>query len=540
MKRKGLKCVALLLALALAVPLFGACSEERDYPAALPESTATPPPEDDEAPDTFTAELYFVSEDGRKLYPEEHTLSYEPGTSRAQAAIDGLLAGPDSALLQPSVPDGLYLEYVELSLDVCNVYFTGDFPDQMRAWLTARAAIAATVYAAEGIASVNVFFNGVEPGYEGRPLGTLSPVSDALDVYLKNMVQDYEVIPNQTQGEAVAYETHTATLYFADISKSLIAARTTELTYAVNTSAEEIVQLLFEKLLAGDSGENSLEPVLPADISLSGDPQFYYYGENASLETGASGTGKNAGSEADSDSEPWTADVTVPETPPAPTDTERVYILDITLAYGESGEQVNEQLMCAALTMTFTSYIPSLDGVRISILESDGSRRTLCDDYFERTDFRSVVGHGVTLYYPDREGLTLLPATRIVPGASAYDPLKRVQELLTGPADPGVAYPEFTADDVLDVYTVNGTAVVNWKAGFADKLRSMIADDALDTAIPEDRRELIFIYGVIDTLTDLPYVERVWMLEDGGKLGTISTLYLGDPLVRSPGLISEE
>ncbi|HWQ57902.1 MAG TPA: GerMN domain-containing protein [Clostridia bacterium] len=534
--KKGIRLVSLSLALVLIAPMFAACSQEADYPPALPESTATPPPAGDGAEADFTAELYFVSEDGRKLYPEEHTLAYGTGTSRAEAAIDGLLAGPESALLRRSVPEGLYLEHVELSLDVCNVYFTGEFPAEIRSWLTARAAIAATVYAAEGIESVNVFFNGVEPGYNARPLGAISRVSDALDVYLKNMEQEYEVIPTQTQGEAVAYETHAATLYFTDVSRMLLVARTAELTYPVNASAADMVRLLFNKLLAGDSagGENSLEPVLPAGISIVGAPEFYYYGGKASLTPGSPAVSPTPGANWEESTETDAP----PESPPVPQDIEKIYILDLTLGYGPQGADIEELLMCAALTMTLTSYIPGLDGVRISILEQGGTRRPLCEDYFERTDFRGVVGCGVTLYYPDEEGLALLEATRIVPSASVYDPELRLRELLAGPADPGVAYAAFTADDLAGVYVSNGTAVVDWKAGFSEKLREMIA--TADSPIPGERRELMFVYGVINTLAELPYVERVWMLEDGKKLGAIAELYLGNPLVKSPGLVSEE
>lgn len=535
MNGRRIQSIALCLTLALLTPLFSACAEERDYPPALSENTSTPPPSVGYEGASFTAELYFISEDGRNLYPEEHTLLYGVGTSRAQAAISGLLNGPDSALLQPSVPEGLYLEHVELSLDVCNVYFTGDFPEQMRAWLTARAAIAATVYAAEGISSVNIFFNGVEPGYEGRPLGTLSPVSDALDVYLKNMEQDYEVIPSQTSGEVVAYETHVATLYFTETSRSLVVARTIGLTYAVNATEADLVELVFDKLRAGDSGENSLEPVLPADIAIVREPTFYDYGYNGESEgltsadvTPDPGAGWNATEETE----------TPPVSPPVPQDGERLYILDLVLSYGSQNDEIDESLMCAALTMAITGYIPGLDGVRISILGEDGSLRALCEDYFERSDFRDIVGHGVSLYYPDEEGLALHAATRIVPGAFAYDPTHLLRELFAGPADPGVAYPDFTADDILDVYVADGTAIVNWKEGFAEKLRDMIAN--ADSPVPPGRRELMLVYGVINTLTNLPYVERVWMIENGNKLGVASELYLGNPLVRSPGLISEE
>ncbi len=529
--KRSLKCIALLLALALAVPLLCSCAEDRDYPPALTPNPATPPPAEEGGVATFEAALYFVSEDGRKLYSEEHTLTYGAGVSRAEAAIKGLIAGPQSALLRRSLPEGLYLEHVELSLDVCNVYFTGEFPQETRAWLTARAAIAATVNAVEEIGSVNVFYNGVEPGYVGRPLGTLSPVSAALDVYLQNMEQDYEVIPNQTQGEVVAYETHAATLYFTDVSRTFLAAKTMDLTYGVNASAADIVQLIFDRLRAGDSGANSLEPVLPPNIRIVGTPQIYTFGEGARLGTQQIQATPDGGKDANPVPTP-SFDV-----PPIPQEEDSARILDLVLNYGAENAGFDETLMCAALTMTFTSYLPNLDGVRISVEQEGGALRVLCETYFERTDFRAIIGHGVTLYYPDEEGMTLIATTRIVPSASAYDPQLRLEELLLGPADPGVLYMGFSAQDVLSVYISGNMALVNWQPGFAQKLREAVS--GADTPIPAARRELMFVYGVVNTLTDLPFVQRVWMRENGQKLSTIQDVYLGNPLVRSPGLISE-
>lgn len=528
MKRVLYKKAALALAFMMLLPIVNGCAEEREYPDALPESTATPPLNDGTNSATFTAQLYFVSEDGRKLYPEEQTLSYTTGVSRAEAAIEGLLRGPVSALLQRSVPQGLYLEHVELSLDVCNVYFTGTFPETMREWLTARAAIAATVAAAEGIGSVNVFFRGTEPGYEGRPLGTLSPVTDALDVYLKNMEQDYEVIPSEQHSEAVAYETHTATVYFADASRSLVAAKTTELTYAVTATGAEMVQLIFDKLSAGDPASGGLEPVLPADAVIAG-VRTYYYGEEQPTVTPENANGDEADAKADAN--------IPPDEPPAPQDGEKAFIIDIALEYSDTLSMTDQNLMCAALTLSLTSYVPGVDGVRISRMK-DGYAEPLCEDYFERSDFVDMIGHGVTLFYPDEEGASLVGITRIVEQASAYDPEVRIRELLTGPADPGVTYPGFTADDIESVYISGDTAVVNWNDGFSDRLRSAIEDAS--SAIPAERRELMFIYGVINTLCELPYVSRVWMTENGNKIGTIDTIYLGNPLVMSPGLIAEE
>lgn len=66
------------------------------------------------------------------------------------------------------------------------------------------------------------------------------------------------------------------------------------------------------------------------------------------------------------------------------------------------------------------------------------------------------------------------------------------------------------------------------------KLRDALGGDA---SAAGDRGELLMIYSIINTLTELPYVRRVWMSEQGQKLGMINRIYLGNPLLRSPGLI---
>ena len=53
-------------------------------------------------------------------------------------------------------------------------------------------------------------------------------------------------------------------------------------------------------------------------------------------------------------------------------------------------------------------------------------------------------------------------------------------------------------------------------------------------------RETLFIYGVVNTLTDMPMISSVWMLENGEKIAQVNKIYLGGALVRNPGLIVEE
>ncbi len=49
----------------------------------------------------------------------------------------------------------------------------------------------------------------------------------------------------------------------------------------------------------------------------------------------------------------------------------------------------------------------------------------------------------------------------------------------------------------------------------------------------------LFVYSVIDTLTELPGIQWVWMLENGEKLGAVGDVYLGNALLRNPGILEE-
>ena len=44
----------------------------------------------------------------------------------------------------------------------------------------------------------------------------------------------------------------------------------------------------------------------------------------------------------------------------------------------------------------------------------------------------------------------------------------------------------------------------------------------------------------MNTLTEIEDIGRVWMLEDGKKLGSIDKIYLGNSLMRNPGILVNE
>ncbi|MCE5235530.1 MAG: GerMN domain-containing protein [Clostridiaceae bacterium] len=518
-----------LLALALAAALLSGCMNTGEVSGELTLSTDMPPvlSQDENRESSFEARLYFVSEDGRNLSAETREIGCNGSMSRAEAAIRAMEDGPVSEALHRSIPQTLRFTGIELSRDACNVYFNGMF-QEIREWLILRAAVSATVYAAESISAVNIYLNGTEPGYEGRPLGALAPLSGALDTYLSDLKQQYEVLP-QEHTEAGSLATNTATFYFANIDDTLLIARTRKVAYDLSVGKAGIVKLLLGELLQGDAGSKGLEPVLPADLQLAEDPAIVYLndlGQSAQPQPSATPTGG-------AEEPPLPGEPTV-----TPQDRDEPCIIE--LVFQPPAMEYDEGMMCGAITLMLTGYLPKVRGVKISIAETDAdgvtAERSLSqNEYFTRAEFTGRIGHGIYLAFPDAESAVLDRVKRMVASASVYDPDARLAELFKGPADPAVMHPLFSASDVLDVYIINDLAVVNWRAGFTEKLAELSEMGNTDAAGGNQMK--LFIFGVINTLTEIPGVERVWMLEDGKKLESVNELYLGNALLRNPGIL---
>ena len=475
---------------------------------------------------SFEAKLYFLSEDGLRLVPETRQISYTGNISRAQAVIEALTQGPSSDVLRACLPGNYTLERVELSSDACNVYLLSSSLPTFVEWLAARAAVAATIYDAEGIGSVNLYLNGVEPGYEGRPLGALAPISEQLGTYLANMEQEFRTLAQQTGTEAGSYETRTVTLYFTDLEGELLIARNSTVNYDSSDSRADVAGLLVSKLLDGDA---SLEPVVPADLPFAEQPQAFFLEDFlAKLQPEAQQLGEEEG------------DVPHPVDSFYEQEREKYEKQIIVLRFKEPTYAYDEKILAGALTMTITGYLPNTEGVAIYMQQADGAYRNLDPEglYCTRDDFSDMVGVNVYLPYPDAEGSVLHRVSRAVSSLRAYDPEVRLAELFKGPADPGVMYPLFTQEDVESVYVIGDLAVVNWKAGFTEKLQALL--EYADFEVPANRREQLFIYSVVNAITEIQGIHRVWMLENGNKLGAVGELYLGNALLRNPGIMIDE
>ena len=272
-------CAWLLVLLMPAAALCG-CTTADDYPPPLVLRDQTPPePGETMNEGAFETDLYFLIQKGKELKAQRRSVPCDTQTSRAEAAILALISGPErnDDGMEHSVSSLFELNRVEICGDVCNVYLEGlqYFPSSTQ-WLTLRAAIAATVAAAEQIDAVNVYFYEMELGYQEYPLGAMQPLDVELSTYLREMDSEYSSLYAAGSGtminEDTEYVTQIATLYFANTDGTLLTARNTEVRYPEGSTKAEIAKLLVETLSGGDP-KGKLEPSLPADCRAKCDLQ---------------------------------------------------------------------------------------------------------------------------------------------------------------------------------------------------------------------------------------------------------------------------
>ncbi len=506
--RQRIRSLCLVFVLLFLASFIG-CSTVREYPAPLPESAATPPPVTAENDTSIELELFFPTHDGHTLSSEKRQLARTENVSRARTAIEALCEGPGSPTLNPAVPEGWTLSGVELSGDVCNIYFTGK-PVAGNELLVLRAAAAATVYKSEGIQYTDIYLNGMQPGYGGNPLGVLSPIDIPLDSYLNIIERDNTETGTGQTGEANPLKTRNAQLYFTDITGSLLLCDVRQLSYQEQEHANIVVAALLGELAKGSLGSVGREPVLPSDMQLV----------------------KCVVPEPESAS-PSSAETDIPL---AASVTGQVVDLYFTRPAGEI-----PPIAFASIVYTVTGFWPRTEGVRIYLDDASVTLDSVLEngdraDIFTRADFSGMLGHTVTLLFPDQDGLGLYPVLHCLPQNAAYDPLARLTALFAGPADPGLPLSMLDQGDVLGVSIQGNMAVVNFRQGFYEKLSVFVESGV--SRLPQNTRAQMAVFAMVNTLASMPGVDKVWMLENGERINkSINMLYLGNPLFYNPGLL---
>lgn len=165
----------------------------------------------------------------------------------------------------------------------------------------------------------------------------------------------------------------------------------------------------------------------------------------------------------------------------------------------------------------------SLSGVEAIRVSFDGNAEESTDNgaYLTRRDLAEpiaqiVEGRRIDGHYL-RRCEVFLPQ-------NAYEDPAAILRALCDEADLGLP-----SDAISDAFVSRDCAVVNFDARHASAWQDW-----------EDSQKRLFIYAIVNTLTELPGVRRVQFLENGQLMASMEPLSLGSPMLRNPGLEIEE
>lgn len=519
------KFIALLLLTAIFI-LTG-CAEQSAYVPELPESKKSYLLESD-TEEIFYTELYFLAE-GNTLISEVREIIRPLGMTRAEAAIRELLfVGPSSSILVPYNEwwDDISIQQVEVSGNVCLVYLGGE-PEYQVEVLRARAAIAATVQAAQSCLYTDVYVEDIQYGYSYRPIGALQPAGMAVDV-LSTQYPPPE--GDSVEANASIYETRDALLYFVNSDEQLLVCEARTLQYSLADSIGNMLTLLFDELKEGPTSEWDRTSPIPETLNYV--DSTYMAGPSMP--------------HADTDGMPMPLDmdiITTDETEIPTTFTAIPFAYGSITLYFEGDYNIeDEKMLAAALVNTATSFLPRIDGVRIMIndellcvSEILGYTALRSDDAtFFRTDFLDIVGATATLCVPASDGLGVYPLPYPVAQETFSDGAGLLHALFELKPKIGLEFFTLSEDDVLSVSKQGSLAVANLRAGFYDRLVEFVRLCEL----PREQSEKLVVYGIVNTLCSLDGIESVVMLENGAQINkTLENIYLGNELYYNPGIM---
>lgn len=176
-----------------------------------------------------------------------------------------------------------------------------------------------------------------------------------------------------------------------------------------------------------------------------------------------------------------------------------------------------------------TKSICSLPYVDTLIISCDGAESQYTSSSFitqpPKTNYET---YSVNLYFADKETSLLSSETRTV-SLSAGETLERavLEALVSGPHDTNLLaiIPKGTV--VNDVYINEGTCFVDFSNEFTERLSHTYRDETLA------------LYSVVNTLTELPLIDSVKFLTDGGDPEGFFHYPMELPLTNNPKLIKK-
>lgn len=132
----------------------------------------------------------------------------------------------------------------------------------------------------------------------------------------------------------------------------------------------------------------------------------------------------------------------------------------------------------------------------------------------------------VTLYFPDKESKMLVKETRSIK-VNDQQPIAQyiINELIKGPVNESLVQSLSKDTVLLSVETSDNICFVNFKATFLDKNSG------------NAEKEKLAVYSIVDSLTELDFIDRVQLLMDGKRVDDFGNINIGSMFGRDESMI---
>lgn len=144
------------------------------------------------------------------------------------------------------------------------------------------------------------------------------------------------------------------------------------------------------------------------------------------------------------------------------------------------------------------------------------------------TDTNTTETREIKLYFTRKDYNLLIPEMRTIK-VTDQQPIEQyiINELIKGPAEKGNE-PTLSSDTVLiGVETEDDICFVNLKSSFIDKNSG------------NQEKEILAVYSIVDSLTELETISRVQFLVDGKKVDMFGTININSMFGRNADMIGE-
>ncbi|MEG0629809.1 MAG: GerMN domain-containing protein, partial [Christensenellaceae bacterium] len=189
-----------------------------------------------------------------------------------------------------------------------------------------------------------------------------------------------------------------------------------------------------------------------------------------------------------------------------------------------------EKMALAALANSIIGFIPDISGITVYV----NGEPTEENKIYTLNDFQNLKGNSTLLYLPNSSYTLLSGVERIVEQSKVGFASTLLEELAKGPVntDNKELWPAFPSgvslQDIKEVYIADDMIVVDFEPSIIQKLQGI-----------SDTDEFIFIYSIVNTLSQIGRIKSVQFLVDGQRVQTLGSGILNviDPILKNPGII---